>query len=115
MAVKLKSITYIDTNDVDQLITPARWIDCEFAMTVENDSYVQLDCSDAGLEKLYEYLDGEIRKGNDPRPENYDDPEEYECESKRCYAARLRNQIALIERLRKEYGIRYEILVWVSW
>lgn len=78
MAVRLKSITYIDTEDVDQLIAPAHWNDCEFAQMAENDSYARLDCSDYGLEELYEYLDWEVRKGNDPRPEDYDDPEEYE-------------------------------------
>lgn len=115
MAVRLKSITYIDTEDVDQLIAPAHWNDCEFAQMTENDSYARLDCSDAGLEELYESLDWEVRKGNEPRPEDYDDPKEYEWKAKHCYATRLRNQIVLVERLRKEYGIRYEILVWVSW
>ena len=115
MAVKLKSITYINTEDVDQLIAPAHWSDCEFAQMAENDSYARLDCSDAGLEELYESLDWEVGKGNEPRPEDYDDPEEYEWKRKRCYATRLRNQIALVERLRKEYGIMYEILVWVCW
>ena len=115
VSIKLKNIAYIDTEDVDQLIAPARWNDCEFAQMAENDSYVRLDCSDYGLEELYKYLDWEVRKGNEPRPEDYDDPEEYEWKAKRCYAARLRNQINLVERLRKEYGIRYEILVWVSW
>lgn len=114
MAIKLKTMTYIDTDDVEELIG-VNWSECEFAQMAENDSYARLDCSDAGLEELYEALDWEVEKGNEPKSEWYDDPEEYEWKYRHCYATRLRNQIALVERLRKEYGIMYEILVWVSW
>ena len=113
VSVKLKNITYIDTEDVNQLIMPARWDDCEFAQGAENDSYVRLDCSDAGLEELYESLDWAVRNCNEPRLEDFNNPKDYEWEAKRCYTTRLRNQITLVERLRKEYGIRYKILVWI--
>lgn len=112
--IKLKSITYIDTEDIEQLI-PAHWNDCEFAQMAENDSYARLDCSDAGLEELYEDLAYEERKGNIPMPEDYEDPDEFDWKFRHCRASRLRNQIQLVERLRKEYGIMYEILVWVTW
>jgi hypothetical protein len=32
-----------------------------------------------------------------------------------CYPNRIRNQIELIEILRKDYGIRDSILIWMSW
>ena len=114
-SIKLKNITYIDIEDVDQLIAPARWDDCEFAQGAKNDSFVWLDCSDAGLEELYEDLDWAVRNCHEPRLEDFNNPKDYEWETKRCYTTRLRNQITLVERLRKEYGIMYKILVWVSW
>lgn len=112
--MQIKSINYIDADDIREL-TGKHWSDFEFAQMAENDSYVRLDCSDYGLEDLYESLDWEVEKGNEPKSEWFDDPEEYEWKHRHCYATRLRNQIALVERLRKEYGIMYEILVWVSW
>lgn len=112
--IELKSITYITTDDIEKLI-PARWNECEFAQMAENDSYARLDCSDAGLEELYEDLQWENEKGNLPKAEDYDDPEEYKRKLRYCRANRLINQIALVEKLRKTYGIRFEILVWVCW
>lgn len=112
--MQIKSINYIDADDIREL-TGKHWSDFAFAQMAENDSYVRLDCSDYGLEDLYESLDWEVEKGNEPKSEWFDDPEEYEWKHRHCYATRLRNQIALVERLRKEYGIMYEILVWVSW
>lgn len=43
MAIKLKTMTYIDTDDVEELIG-VNWSECEFAQMAENDSYVRLDC-----------------------------------------------------------------------
>lgn len=112
--MQIKSINYIDADDIREL-TGKHWGDFEFAQMAANDSYVRMDCSDAGLEELYESLEWEVGKGNEPRPEDYDDPAEYEWKSKHCYATRLRNQIALVEILRKRYGFMFEILVWISW
>lgn len=91
----IKSINYIDTDDIREL-TGKHWTHFEFAQMAENDSYVRLDCSDAGLEKLYE---------------------DQEWEAGKCGGRyeRITNQIKLVEILRKQYGFMFEILVWVSW
>lgn len=91
----IKSINYIDTDDIREL-TGKHWTHFEFAQMAENDSYVRLDCSDAGLEELYE---------------------DQEWEAGKCGGRyeRITNQIKLVEILRKQYGFMFEILVWVSW
>lgn len=91
----IKSINYIDADDIREL-TGKHWSDFEFAQMAENDSYVRLDCSDAGLEELYE---------------------DQEWEAGKCGGRyeRITNQIKLVEILRKQYGFMFEILVWVSW
>ena len=53
-------------------------------------------CSDAGLEELYENQEWEAGKCGG----------RYE---------RITNQIKLVEILRKQYGLMYEILVYVFW
>lgn len=93
--MQIKSINYIDADDIHEL-TGKHWSDFEFAQMAENDSYVRLDCSDAGLEELYE---------------------DQEWEAGKCGGRyeRITNQIKLVEILRKQYGFMFEILVWVSW
>ena len=93
--MKIKSINYIDTDDIREL-TGKHWSNFEFTQMAENDSYVRLDCSDAGLEDLYE----EQAWLKDKESGTYE---------------RLINQIQLVEILRKQYGFMSEILVWVSW
>ena len=91
----IKSINYIDADDIREL-TGKHWSDFEFAQMAENNSYVRLDCSDAGLEELYE---------------------DQEWEAGKCGGRyeRITNQIKLVEILRKQFGFMFEILVWVSW
>lgn len=93
--MKIKSINYIDADDIREL-TGKHWSDFEFAQLAENDSYARLDCSDAGLEELYE---------------------DQEWEAGKCGGRyeRITNQIKLVEILRKQYGFMFEILVWISW
>ena len=93
--MQIKSINYIDADDIREL-TGKHWSDFEFAQMAENDSYVRLDCSDAGLEELYENQEWEAGKCGG----------RYE---------RITNQIKLVEILRKRYGFMFEILVWISW
>ena len=93
--MQIKSIYYINADDIREL-TGKHWSDFEFAQMAENDSYVRLDCSDAGLEELYEEQDWLKDKESGT----------YE---------RLTNQIQLVEILRKNYGFMFEILVWISW
>jgi len=95
MNMQIKSINYIDADDIREL-TGKHWSDFEFAQMAENDSYVRLDCSDAGLEELYENQEWEAGKCGG----------RYE---------RITNQIKLVEILRKRYGFMFEILVWISW
>ena len=46
---------------------------------------------------------------------DYEDEEEYDWHRRHCRAVRLKNQIELVEILRKDYGIRDSILIWISW
>lgn len=107
----IKSINYINTDDVYEL-TGKHWSHFEFAQMAENGSYVRLDCSDAGLEDLYESIAWESGKYSISPEELPENPEE---EYGDCYLTRLMNQAKLVEILRKQYGFMFEILVWVSW
>lgn len=111
--IKLKTIPYITTNDVKEL-TGEHWGEFEFAQMAENDSYQILNCADGDLEELYEDLEWETGKEG-MNPEDFEDEEEYEWRRRHCRAVRLKNQIKLVEILRKDYGIRDSILIWVSW
>ena len=93
--VTLKTAYYINTDDVKEL-TGEHWGDFEFAQMVENDSYAILCLEDWYLEELYEEF------------------EEFKDENLKA-ANRLRNQIDLVEILRKDYGLRDSVLIWVSW
>ena len=53
--MQIKSINYIDAADIREL-TGKHWSNFEFAQLAENNSYARLDCSDAGLEDLYESI-----------------------------------------------------------
>ena len=44
-----------------------------------------------------------------------EDEDEYNWHRRHCRAVRLKNQIELIEILRKDYGILDSILIWISW
>lgn len=107
----IKSINYIDTDDIREL-TGKHWSHFEFAQLAENDSYARLDCSDAGLEDLYESIAWESGKYSITPEELPENPEE---EYGNCYLTRLVNQAKLVEILRKRYGFMFEILVWISW
>lgn len=93
--ITLKTAYYINTDDVEEL-TGKMWSDFEFAQMAENDSYVILCLEDWYLEELYEEF------------------EELKDENLKA-ANRLRNQIDLVEILRKDYGLRDSVLIWVSW
>lgn len=107
--IQLKTIHYIDTDDVEAIIG-CNWNECEFAQMAENDSYARLDCSDGALEELYADLEWEIRKGNEPQRDWYEDESEYLWKLRHCRANRLRKQIKLVEELRAQ-GVRSEILI----
>ena len=79
-----------------------------------NDAYQVLCCADWYLEELYEDLEWESGKEG-MNPEDFEDKEEYEWRRRHCRAVRLKNQIELVEILRKDYGIRDSILIWISW
>lgn len=107
----IKTMYYIDTDDAREL-TGKHWSNFEFAQMAENNSYRILDCSDAGLEDLYESIAWESGKYSITPEELPNDPEERFGD---CYLTRLINQARLIEILRKQYGFMFEILVYVSW
>ena len=74
----------------------------------ENDAYRILDCSDWYLEELYEEFE-------DTKDELEDFDEDNHWARRRCYPNRIRNQIELVEILRKQFGVRDSILIWISW
>ena len=112
--IKLKSVSYITCDDVEQL-TGKHWGDFEFAKMAENDAYQTLCCADWYLEELYEDLEWESGKEGVLKPEDFEDEKEYDWYRRNCRAIRLQNQIELVEILRKDCGIRDSILILVSW
>lgn len=108
--IEIKTARYINTNDVEKL-TGKNWNFFEFAQTVENDAYHVLDCSDWYLEELYE----EFENIKDEIDFDENDKNVSRYRKRDCYAYRLKNQIELVEILRKDYGIRDYILIYVCW
>ena len=104
--IKLKTAYYITTDDVEEL-TGIRWDLFEFAQMAENDSYQILNCSDWYLEELYEEYE-------DTKDELEGFAED-DWGFKHCYPNRIMNNIKLIEILRKDYGCRDTVLIWISW
>ena len=76
----------------------------------ENDSYVILCLEDWYLEELYEEYEDEVRKEGEFTIADSEDEDWYR---RNCYAVRLKNQIKLIEILRKDFGLRDSVLIWV--
>ena len=105
--IEIKTARYIDTDDVEKL-TGKHWDEFEFAHEAGNDAYQILSCSDEYLEELYEDFE-------DTKDELELFDEDDDRARRRCYPNRIRNQIQLIEILRKDYGIHDSILIWISW
>ena len=105
--IEIKTAKYINTVDVERL-TGKYWNEFEFAQTAENDTCQILDCSDWYLEELYKEFE-------DTKDELEGLDEDNQWARRHCYPNRIRNQIELIEILRKDYGIRDSILIWISW
>ena len=105
--VELKSIPYITCNDVEEL-TGIHWNEFEFADMAGNDTYQILNCSDWYLEELYEEFE-------DVKDELDEIDMNNKWSRRHCYPMRLKNQINLVEILRKQYGCRDTVLIWVSW
>ena len=112
--VTLKTAYYINTDDVKEL-TGEHWGDFEFAQMAENDSYQTLCCSDWYLEELYEDLEDEMKSEGALTIADFDDEDDFNWHRRNCRAVRLKNQINLVEILRKQYGCRDTVLIWVSW
>ena len=108
--IEIKTAHYITCDDVEKL-TGKHWGDFEFAYMTENDAYQILDCSDWYLEELYE----EFEDVKDEIDFNENDKNVSRYHKRDCRAVRLKNQIKLVEILRKDYGIRDSILIWISW
>lgn len=109
-SVKLKTAHYITCDDVEKL-TGKYWGFFEFAYMAENDAYQILDCSDWYLEELYE----EFEDVKDEIDFDENDKNVSHYHKRDCYAYRLKNQIELVEILRKQFGVRDSILIWISW
>lgn len=112
--VELKTAYYITCDDVREL-TGKHWGDFEFAQLAENDAYQVLWCDDGTLEELYEDFKYENDKEGRLTAANFEDADEYIWHLHHCRATRLRNQIELVEILRKQYGCRDQVLIWISW
>ena len=107
--VKLKTAYYITADDVEEL-TGKHWGDFEFAQMAENDTYQILVYNDAYLEELYEDFEWEAGKEG-MTDEDFEDEDGYSWSRRHCRAVRLKNQIKLVEILRKDYGIHGSILI----
>ena len=112
--VELKTAYYITCDDVKEL-TGKNWGEFEFAQMAENDAYQILWCDDGSLEELYEDLEWETDKEGMNHPEDFEDEFAYDWHRRHCRAVRLKNQIELVEILRKQYGCRDQVLIWISW
>ena len=91
--ITLKTTQYITGDDVEKL-TGIHWSEFEFAQMAANDSFQILDCDEEYLKELYEELEDE------------EDTE---------YGIRIKNQIKLIEILRKDFNCHSSILIWICW
>ena len=91
--VTLKTTQYITYDDVEKL-TGIHWSEFEFAQMAENDGFQILNCSEKYLKELYEDLEDE--------------------EGTR-HGIYIKNQIKLIEILRKDFNCYDSILIWISW
>ena len=112
--IKLKTTHYINTGDVKEL-TGKHWGDFEFAQMAENDAYQVLYCDNWYLEELYEELEDEMKSEGELTIADFEDEDDFTWHRRNCRVIRLKNQIELIEILRKDYGIRDFILIWISW
>ena len=111
--MKIKTIQYIDCDDIQELIG-VRWNRLEFAQMAENGSYQTVACDDMAIEELTEELEDDIRS------DGYDSIEEWAMSASddKLYANRshrLYNQLRLISALRERFNITDSILVRVSW
>lgn len=112
--VKLKTVNYITTDDITEL-TGKYWGLYNFVEMAENSSYVALYCDDGSLEDLWEDYEREKQYEDQVTIDDFDgDEEEYKWHKDHCGMTRMKNDIELIEILRK-MGVRDEILVYICW
>ena len=107
--IKLKTEYTINCDDVKEL-TGKHWSDFEFAQMAENDSYQILPLGDWYVEELAEDIEDELRLENENLADDY---EAYPHSHSRL--TRLKNQYELVNILRKDYGLREQVLIFVSW
>lgn len=112
--IEIKTARYINTDDVEKL-TGKHWGDFEFAQMAENDSYTILCLEDWYLEELYEEYEDEVHSEGELSVADFEDEDDFNRHRRNCRAVRLKNQIELVEILRKDYGICDSILIWISW
>ena len=112
--IEIKTTRYIDISDIEKL-TGKHWGDFEFAQMAANDAYQTLYCDDESLKELYEEYEDEIHREGELTVADFEDEYDFNWYRRNCYATRLKNQIELVEILRKDYGIYNSILIWISW
>lgn len=110
--IKLKTVYTINCDDVKEL-TGAHWHDFEFSEMAENDSYQILPLDDAYVEELAEDIEDELRSEGERFVDDYDDFEAWRRSHSRL--TKLKNQYELVNILRKDYGLRDQVLVFISW
>lgn len=110
--IKLKTEYTINCEDIKEL-TGKHWSDFEFAQMAENDSYQILPLSDWYVEDLAADIEDELRSEGENLADDYDDYEAYRRSHSRL--TRLKNQYELVNILRKDYGLREQVLIFVSW
>ena len=110
--IKLKTEYTINCDDIKEL-TGAHWSDFMFTEMAKNDSYQILPLDDAYVEELAEDIEYELRSERERFIDDYDDFEAYRRSHSRL--TKLKNQYELVNILRKEYGLREQVLVLISW
>ena len=98
--IKFKTEYTINCNDIKEL-TGKHWSDFEFAEMAENDSYQILPLGDWYVEELAEDIEDELRSEGENLANSR--------------LTRLKNQYELVNILRKDYGLREQVLIFISW
>lgn len=110
--IRFKIEYTINCDDIKEL-TGKHWYDFEFAEMAENDSYQILPLSDWYVKELAEDIEDELRLEKENLADDYDDYEVYRRSHSRL--TKLKNQYELVNILRKDYGLRGQVLIFVSW
>ena len=102
--IELKQEYTIHCNDI-AVLTGKHWGDFNFTQSAENDSYQILRLDDIYLEQLKQEIEYE---------REFEENRIYGCDYKSRLSL-LKNEYELIKIFREEYGLREQVLVYITW